>query len=149
MGRETIMSQQEFEPRSEQAEYQRARRQHGTPKDEPAGSYENNASYQAQPRSQVPWWARPQAQAGQSTMRFVAIMLVLFLIVGLLGGLGVIGVILGALAHLLGVILAAIFFLLLFVFLFVMLIVLAIARALGRAFGPPRFYRGPGRRRWD
>ncbi len=153
------MSQQEFEPQQQpdkeiyQPQYpyswsDQAQRE-GLPRDEPHISYGMpsgqvvDQDYEpGQARgTQVPWWARPQPrQKSQST--FVTIVVIAILLTLLMGGLGIAGVVLGALAHILGVIIGAIFILFLFVCLLVFLILGLIARAISRAFGPPRTRRG-------
>lgn len=156
------MSQQEFEPRrqrpdeeiyqpnypynwSDQAE------QEGLPRDEPPGGYgvyrdqSGQSRYQRQPgQGQVPWWARPQRQQSGLSM-FAVIVALVVLITLLMGGLGLVGLILGSIAHVVGVLLGALFALGIFVILFVLILIAIIRRALGRAFGAPWRY---DRRSW-
>ena len=129
------MSQQEFEPRRQRSWQQ----EEGLPKDEPAGSYdmpegqEGYGEYQQRP-AQVPWWARPQLHQSNS-LRFSGIIALVVVVLGVLGGLGIAGVVLGALIHLIGIFIGAIFVLFIFVFVLVMLIIASIWRAIGRAVG--------------
>jgi hypothetical protein len=140
------MSQQEFEsPRQRpdeeiyQPQYPYAWsdqvEQEGMPRDEPPINYSAQMGRDGAPaRAQVPWWARPQPQQN-SRLGLVGLVLLLILLASVMGGLGLVGVILGGIAHLLGIILVAILALLLFVFLLVIIIVSLIGRALSRAFG--------------
>lgn len=157
------MSQQEFESQGQQRDeeiYQpqypytwsdQAQRE-GMPRDEPPGyygaapeqsGYQNNAPGQGQ----VPWWARPQPQKN-GPVAFAAIIAFLILLVLVTGALGIVGVVLGSLAHIVGVILGAVFALLIFVFLLVFLVLSVVARTIGRAFGPPWMYDRRGQRRY-
>lgn len=151
------MSQQEFELRQQQADDEIYRPQYpynwsdeheeGMPRDESPGNYDapggqtkqEQAGYQNNRggQAQVPWWARPQSQQ-HGSRTFMLIVASALLIVLITGALGIAGVVLGALAHLLGVLLGAIFVLLIFLFVLVFLVLALISRALGRAFGYDR-----------
>lgn len=146
------MSQQEFEPRGPRSEneiYQphypynwSDQHEEGMPRDEPPGAYDAPAGQPRQTgyqpyqtgQAQVPWWARPQPQQN-GPRTFAALVTLAVLIIVLMGALGIIGVILGSLAHLIGILLGAIFALLIFVFLVVLFIIALVWRAIGRAFG--------------
>jgi len=160
------MSQQEFEPQQQpdQETYQPQYpyswsdqpQQEGMPRDEPPINYNSSvgrSGYQeygsGQTRgTQVPWWARPQPRQ-TSSFGFMAILALVILLTLVLGGLGVAGVVFGALLHILGVIIGAIFILLLFAFLLILLVLGLIGRTLRRAFGPPHGARGrEWRGRW-
>ena len=160
----SAMGQQQFEPRGQKSDdeiYQPQypynwsdQHEEGMPRDEPPGAYNAPANqtveqdYPAQ-RTQVPWWARPQPRQNNS-LRFAAILAVAILIVLLMGGLGIVGVVIGSLAHILGIIIGAIFALFIFVFLLVFLILALVWRAIGRAVGydprAQRRYRHDARR---
>lgn len=161
------MSQQEFEPRQHQADedlyqlhypyaWSEQDQREGMPRDEPPGNYNTqDGRYESSNAAQVPWWARPQPQRS-SPLTFVGIVLIAIVLAFVLGGLGILGVVLGSLAHILGVILGAIFALLIFFFLLVFLILALVARFLRRAFGPSwnadrrawRYNRRAARRSW-
>jgi hypothetical protein len=146
------MSQQEFEPRSAQSEeehrpqypyrWSAQHRQEGLPKDEPPQNYgaPRGERTSAPGRQQVPWWARPQPQQHNS-LAFAAIVALLVVLILAMGGLGIIGVVLGSLAHLLGIILGAIFALIIFIFLLVFLILFLVSRAISNVFRPSRYDR--------
>ena len=152
------MSQQEFEPRQHQADeelYQNdypswPEQQEGMPKDEPPGGYAYSAqegqqnTYRAYREGQVPWWARPQPQQS-SSMAFAGIVLIAIVILFVVGGMGLLGLILGSLAHLLAVVLGAIFALFIFFLCLIFVIFALIRRALRRTFGIPSRY---DRRAW-
>jgi hypothetical protein len=140
------MSQQEFERRGQgsdediyQPQYPYAwsdqSKHKGMPRDEPPSTYNTtaeNADQSNQRQNQgyeVPWWARPQPRQ-LSTMRFLTIMAVLILLVLITGGMGITGVVLGSIGHLLGILLGAILVLLLFFVLFIFLILFAIGRVM-------------------
>lgn len=154
------MSQQEFESRGRQADDEIYRPQYpyhwsehpeeGMPRDEPPGAYDAPAEQPGQSgqagyqdyqtgRAQVPWWARPQPRQN-GPVAFTAIVAVLILIVVIIGVLSIAGVVLGSLAHLLGVLLGAIFALLIFVLLLVLLILALVGVALRRAGIVPLVY---------
>lgn len=160
------MSQQEFEPRRQQSDEEIYRpnypynwsnqaEREGLPRDEPPGGYgsyegqSSQANYQQQ--GQVPWWARPQRQQSGLSM-FAVIVTIVILIALLMGGLGLVGIVLGSIAHILGVLLGAIFAMGIFVILLIFILIAIIRRALGRAFGyDRRSWRGArrmARRSW-
>lgn len=147
------MSQQEFEPQQHQPDeelyqvhYPWSGQQEGLPRDEPpGGNYAYNTqesqagqqnAYNAYSETQVPWWARPQPQRS-SPAAFVGIVLIAIVILFVVGGMGLLGLVLGSLAHILGVILGAIFAFFIFFLCLIFLIVALIRRALRRAFGLP------------
>lgn len=141
------MSQQEFEPRRQQSneeiyqpQYPYAwsgqSQQEGMPRDEPPLNYSaQQDQYNASGQAQVPWWARPQPQQN-GPMTFAAIVAIAIALIFVMGMLGVLGVVLGSIGHILGVILGAIFALIIFVFLLVFLILGLVGRAVSRAFRP-------------
>ncbi len=159
-GQVNTMSQQEFEPRGRHPEDEIYKPHYpynwseqgaeGMPRDELPGNVQmpgtQDSYHYHQPRqAQVPWWARPQPQRN-GTRTFAVIVAFAILITLLMGALGIMGVILGSLAHLIGILLGAIFALLIFVFLIVSIVLALIWRALGRAFGYDRRARRMGRR---
>lgn len=147
-----MMSQQEFEPRGQQANdeiYQphypynwSGQHKEGMPRDEPPGTYgsaSEQAGYQnasAGP-AQVPWWARPQPQQ-HKPLTFVALLALVIFIFVLTGGLGIAGAVLGSLAHLLGALLAAILGLLIIVCLLIFLIIALVLRTVSGLLGIDR-----------
>ena len=151
----SAMSHQEFEPRGQRSEDEIHRphypynwsdqHEEGMPRDEPPGAYDapmdqsRQAGYQSYQagQAQVPWWARPQPQQ-HGPRTFAAIVALAVFIIVCMGALGIIGVVLGSLAHLIGVLLGAIFALLIFVFLVVFFILALVWRAIGRAVGYDR-----------
>lgn len=156
------MSQQEFES-PERRGYRARRRsdrasqwEEGMPKDEPPGAYSapsgqfESGDYQGYRtrQSSVPWWARPQPQPFSSS-GFIGVVVIVFLVLLALGALGIAGMILGALAHIIGIIIGAIFALLIFVFVLVMLMLMIIRRAIGNVTGYNRRAGRRGRRLWS
>lgn len=151
------MSQQEFEPRGHQSDDEIYQPQYpyswsdriqeeGLPRDKLSNDYSNQSNYQS---GQAPSWAQPQPRRRNGPYVFAAIVALAVLITLGMGALGIIGVVLGSLAHVLGVILGAIFALLIFVFLMVFLVLALVGRAIGRAVGQrPSWmdYRRPPRR---
>ncbi len=143
------MSQQEFEPRQQRPDDELYQMQYpyswseqapdeGMPRDEPyssdTGSQNQNQNNAAQSR-QVPWWARPQPQRQNGSLTLAALIVLLVLVGLLLGGFGIVGLVLGSLAHLLAVIIGAGLMLILFVGLFILILLRIIGRALGGATG--------------
>lgn len=135
------MSQQEFESpgRSSSEEVYRPQypygwsdqpQREGQPRDEPYVEADER-------RSQVPWWARPQHQSGNGSAALLGLILLLILVALFMGGLGIVGLILGSLAHILGIILGAVLLLVLFIFVFILIVLSIIGRALGRALDSP------------
>ena len=142
------MSQQEFEPRKQRPDeeiyqphypynWSGQDQQAGMPRDEPPSTYsaQSGERYDVPGTAQVPWWARPQPQQNGS-LTFAAIVAIVIVLTLVMGALGIVGVVLGSLAHILGVILGAIFALLIFVCLLVCLILSLVGRAIGRAVRP-------------
>lgn len=156
------MSQREFEPRGQQPDeeiyqpqypytWSNQPQQEGMPRDEPPVNYDAQSGYQAG-QAQVPWWARPQPHQNGPFI-FAAIVAIAILLTLIMGALGIVGVVLGSIGHILGVILGAVFALLIFVFLLAFLILSLIFRAIGRSFGAPGMYsrrmaRRAARRPW-
>lgn len=145
------MSQQEFEPQpaSEKEVYEpqypyswSQQEQEGMPRDEPPSGYGVYREYQAG-QAQVPWWARPQPNQ-MGPFVFAGIVALAILITLLTGALGIAGVVIGSLAHIMGIIIGAAVALLIFAVLLVFLIISLILRALGKSSGLSR----SGRRSW-
>lgn len=143
------MSQQEFEPQQQpdkeiyQPQYPYSwsdQEREGMPRDEPPGNY---GEYQGQPgyqddqvaQTQVPWWARPQPHQNGPFV-FAVVVALAILIVFVLGALGIAGVVIGSLAHIVGILIGAICALIVFAALLVFLVLSLVWRALGKAFGP-------------
>lgn len=151
------MSQQEFEPHQQRPDeeihqphypysWSGEGQQEGMPRDEPPGNYrsQEGAHYHEPRMAQVPWWARPQPQRnGRGNFGLIVAIAIFFMCC--VGALGILGVVLSGLAHILGVIIGAIFALLIFVFLLVFLILNLVGRAIGRATRPNWRY---DRRAW-
>jgi hypothetical protein len=149
---EFCMDQQEFEPQEQQTGEEIHRPQYpytwsdrpeqeGMPRDEPPGSYGGRSGSQAhQPvQPQVPWWARPQPQ--QSGPYVFATVLALAVVLALVtGALGIVGIVLGTIGHILVMILGAIFALLIFAVLLVILVLTLVFRTLGRGMRAFRRY---------
>jgi len=147
-----MSQQQEFEPREQlskeelppqQYSYRSQSsqaRQEGMPRDESPLNYgapsSGPSSQQSAPpeQQQVPWWARPQPQPYNSSLAFVFVVALLILFVLVIGALGVVGLVLGSLGHILAVILGAIVALLIFAFVLVLLVVGLVGRAISGAF---------------
>lgn len=138
------MSKQEFEPQRQESEeevheaqypytWSNEEQQKGMPRDEPHSGYSTRSGERS--RYHLPWWARPQPRQNGNSLALAGFILLIALLLLVFGGLGVIGLILGSIAHILGVILGAILALFIFIFLFVIIIVSIVGRALGRAFG--------------
>jgi hypothetical protein len=145
------MSQQEFEPQSaSENEIYEPRypygwsplEREGMPRDEPPSSYGVYQEYQAG-QAQVPWWARPQPNQ-MGPFVFAGVVVLVILITLLAGVLGIAGIVIGSLAHIVGVIIGASLALLLFAVLMVFLVLSLVWRALGKTSGLSR----PGRRSW-
>lgn len=149
------MSQQEFEPQQQankdiyRAQYPYSwsdqAQQEGMPRDEPPSNYDapaGQSGYQEVRQgeiwnAQVPWWARPQPRQTSSS-GFLLIVVIVIVITLALGGLGIAGVVFGALLHILGILLGAIFALLLFALLLLFLILAMIRRAIRNVLGQSR-----------
>lgn len=151
------MSQQEFEPRQQQSDEEifqphypytwSGQAEQGMPRDEPLGSYRaqteddnsyNNVGYNNTPNAaQVPSWARAQ-RSNNNALGSVALIVLLFIIVFAIGGVGFVGLVLSGLLHILGALLGIIFGFFIFVLILILLILAAIRRGLDSVFGSSR-----------
>jgi hypothetical protein len=143
--------QEEFEtPKQERDVYQPKypytwsdqEQQGALPRDEPLITHGLHSARMQAPgyrvsQPQVPWWARPQPDQSGPII-FAVIVFIAILLTLVMGALGIVGIVLGSLAHLVGVVLGALVALLICCVLLVTLIVSLLRRALGSRQRPNR-----------